>query len=307
MRLMRRLAMRVESSNSVRRDPAAGRPPREGDPRHRARRRGVGERVPEGLRVPGGRRLPRAKSSASRWRPSPRSSRGLLRVRVLLRRRRRALDRSRTRSACRTFVELVSSRRPEAGLVPHGAPSPRLPRRRVGPTPRHQLLCSTSASASTPGATTSMLTLDEQLALDAVIVSHAHLDHVRDLVVAGRQPRPGRPRAPLVVAGTAFTIRALREHFFNNVLWPDFTAINAGQRHRAHGRAPGARARGPPPTSRGLHRPPRCWSRTPSRARASSISRDGAEVAISGDTGPTSAVLGGARRRARTSRPSCRR
>lgn len=74
------------------------------------------------------------------------------------------------------------------------------------------------------GATTSMLTLEEQLALDAVIVSHAHLDHVRDLAALADNRAQGATR-PLVVAGTAFTLRALKEHFFNNVLWPDFTVI----------------------------------------------------------------------------------
>ena len=58
------------------------------------------------------------------------------------------------------------------------------------------------------GATTSMLTLEEQLGLDAVIVSHAHLDHVRDLAALADNRAQGA-RAPLVVAGTAFTVRAL--------------------------------------------------------------------------------------------------
>ncbi len=74
------------------------------------------------------------------------------------------------------------------------------------------------------GATTAMLTLEEQMKLDAVVVSHAHLDHVRDLAsLADNRCQGGN--TPLVVAGTASTIRALREHFFNNVLWPDFTNI----------------------------------------------------------------------------------
>jgi len=74
------------------------------------------------------------------------------------------------------------------------------------------------------GATTAMLTLEEQMRLDAVVVSHAHLDHVRDLASLADNRCQGAGR-PLVVAGTAATIRALKEHFFNNVLWPDFTNI----------------------------------------------------------------------------------
>lgn len=74
------------------------------------------------------------------------------------------------------------------------------------------------------GATTSMLTLAEQLTLDGVLVSHAHLDHIRDLATLADNRAQGAI-TPLVIAGTAYTIKALREHFFNNVLWPDFTSI----------------------------------------------------------------------------------
>ncbi len=74
------------------------------------------------------------------------------------------------------------------------------------------------------GATSTMLTLEEQIALDAIVVSHAHLDHVRDLASLADNRCQGAQR-PLVVAGTRETLRALREHFFNNVLWPDFSAI----------------------------------------------------------------------------------
>jgi ribonuclease BN (tRNA processing enzyme) len=74
------------------------------------------------------------------------------------------------------------------------------------------------------GATSTMLTLDEQLGLEAIVVSHAHLDHVRDLASLADNRCQGATR-PLAVAGTRETLRALREHFFNNVLWPDFSAI----------------------------------------------------------------------------------
>ena len=57
------------------------------------------------------------------------------------------------------------------------------------------------------GATTAMLTLEEQMALDAVVVSHAHLDHVRDLASLADNRCQGAER-PLVIAGTAATIRA---------------------------------------------------------------------------------------------------
>ncbi len=74
------------------------------------------------------------------------------------------------------------------------------------------------------GALTSGLELRAQAKLKAVLVSHAHLDHIRDLAtIADNRTQMGAP--PLVVCGTAFTLGALRKHFFNDVLWPDFTKI----------------------------------------------------------------------------------
>lgn len=134
------------------------------------------------------------------------------------------------------------------------------------------------------GATTSMLALDEQLALDAVIVSHAHLDHVRDLAALADNRAQGATR-PLVVAGTAFTIRALREHFFNNVLWPDFTTIPLV---KGGGATIELRVIEPevPTLVAGFRTTAVLVSHTIESA-GFVIERDGAALAFSGDTGPT--------------------
>jgi cAMP phosphodiesterase len=95
-----------------------------------------------------------------------------------------------------------------------------------GETPKHR----TSAFvvddrlAIDAGSLTSGLDLKAQCALEAVLVSHAHLDHVRDLATLADNRAQNRT-APLVVAGTAETIRILRKHFFNGLLWPDFSKI----------------------------------------------------------------------------------
>ncbi len=95
-----------------------------------------------------------------------------------------------------------------------------------GETPRHR----TSAFvlddqlAIDAGSLTSGLDLPAQCALRAVLVSHAHLDHVRDLAtIADNRTQNGCK--PLVVAATQATIGVLRKHFFNGLLWPDFSAI----------------------------------------------------------------------------------
>lgn len=95
-----------------------------------------------------------------------------------------------------------------------------------GETPKHR----TSAFvldgtlAIDAGALTSGLDLRAQCKLGAVLVSHAHLDHVRDLAtIADNRTQMGMP--PLLVVGTAATLGVLREHFFNDLLWPDFSKI----------------------------------------------------------------------------------
>jgi cAMP phosphodiesterase len=74
------------------------------------------------------------------------------------------------------------------------------------------------------GATSGTLTLRDQKRISAVMVSHAHLDHVRDLAsLADNRCQSGGK--PLQIAGTPWTLAALKKHFFNNILWPDFSKI----------------------------------------------------------------------------------
>jgi cAMP phosphodiesterase len=95
-----------------------------------------------------------------------------------------------------------------------------------GETPKHR----TSAFvvderlAIDAGSLTSGLDLKSQCALKAVLVSHAHMDHVRDLATLADNRAQNRV-APLIVAGTKQTIAVLKKHFFNDLLWPDFTRI----------------------------------------------------------------------------------
>ncbi len=74
------------------------------------------------------------------------------------------------------------------------------------------------------GAITKMLTLAQQQRIEAVVVSHAHMDHVRDLaMLADTRTQQGGP--PLTIASTPGTIDVLKRHFFNDKLWPDFSKI----------------------------------------------------------------------------------
>lgn len=74
------------------------------------------------------------------------------------------------------------------------------------------------------GAVTSMLTLEEQRRIEAVLVSHAHLDHIKDLAtLADNRCQQGGPT--LTVSGVPETIAILKQHFFNDLIWPDFSRI----------------------------------------------------------------------------------
>lgn len=74
------------------------------------------------------------------------------------------------------------------------------------------------------GCLTSGLTLAEQARLDAVLVSHGHMDHLKDLATLADN-RCQNNAAPLVIASCKQTISILKKHFFNGLLWPDFAKI----------------------------------------------------------------------------------
>lgn len=95
-----------------------------------------------------------------------------------------------------------------------------------GETPRHRTSAFLVDERLTldAGALTGTLELPAQYALEAALVSHAHLDHVRDLAtLADNRTQKGLP--PLVVAGIRPTLDVLAKHFFNDKLWPDFSKI----------------------------------------------------------------------------------
>ncbi len=95
-----------------------------------------------------------------------------------------------------------------------------------GETPKHRTSAFVLGGrlAIDAGSITSGMTVADQGKLDACLVSHAHLDHIRDLAtLADNRCQLRAP--PLVIAGTRETLAAVRGHFFNNLIWPDFSKI----------------------------------------------------------------------------------
>ncbi|MEX8494752.1 MBL fold metallo-hydrolase [Sphaerotilus sp.] len=73
------------------------------------------------------------------------------------------------------------------------------------------------------------LTLDELAAIDHIVLTHSHLDHVLGIPLIADSVMQRRlamtPFRPIQVHGLAETLDALRQHVFNNVIWPDFTRL----------------------------------------------------------------------------------
>lgn len=96
-------------------------------------------------------------------------------------------------------------------------------------------------SIGIPGEGTTAFLLDEDVLVDAgtgvcnlpmadlekiehVFLTHSHLDHICALPFLIDTVGVFRPR-PLTVYASAATIDTLKNHIFNNVIWPDFTRI----------------------------------------------------------------------------------
>ena len=68
------------------------------------------------------------------------------------------------------------------------------------------------------------LTLDEMHAIDHVFLTHSHLDHIAALPLM-LDAVSSRRSTPVQVHALPPTLGALRQHVFNNTIWPDFTRI----------------------------------------------------------------------------------
>jgi ribonuclease BN (tRNA processing enzyme) len=80
------------------------------------------------------------------------------------------------------------------------------------------------ALAVDAGALTTTLRLEELLAIDDIVLTHSHFDHVKDVPLLA-DLLIGQRRRPLVVHASTECARTLRENLFSGGLWPDFTRL----------------------------------------------------------------------------------
>lgn len=76
--------------------------------------------------------------------------------------------------------------------------------------------------AGTVGA---VLGEDEQWQIQHILITHSHLDHIRGIPALADNIIIKNLSHTVTVHGIPPVISAMREHLFNNVLWPDFTRI----------------------------------------------------------------------------------
>jgi len=74
------------------------------------------------------------------------------------------------------------------------------------------------------GTGTGVLSFEQLLLIDHVFITHSHLDHIAMLPLLVDTVGDFRTR-PITVHASEETVRILRSHIFNWLVWPDFTAI----------------------------------------------------------------------------------
>lgn len=74
------------------------------------------------------------------------------------------------------------------------------------------------------GSVASALSVEQQSKIDHILISHSHLDHIKDLAFLCDNCFGLRP-TPFKVYTHATVKKILKEHLFNETIWPDFTIL----------------------------------------------------------------------------------
>jgi cAMP phosphodiesterase len=75
------------------------------------------------------------------------------------------------------------------------------------------------------GTIGSVLDEQQQLKIKHILLTHAHLDHIKDLPFLADNIAMNNQRHQVTVISIPEVIDALRANLFNDVVWPDFTKV----------------------------------------------------------------------------------
>jgi ribonuclease BN (tRNA processing enzyme) len=75
------------------------------------------------------------------------------------------------------------------------------------------------------GTIGSVLSEEEQWKLDNILITHSHLDHIRGIPALADNIIIKNLHHTVFIHSTRDVISAMRDHMFNNIIWPDFTQI----------------------------------------------------------------------------------
>ncbi len=80
------------------------------------------------------------------------------------------------------------------------------------------------------GSVTSSLSLEEQVRITDIFVTHPHLDHIKDILFLADNliefvAQHNRP--PVNIRALPEVLDAIATHLLNDTIWPDFTVIPA--------------------------------------------------------------------------------
>lgn len=74
------------------------------------------------------------------------------------------------------------------------------------------------------GCVATALSVKEQALIEHILISHSHLDHIKDLAFICDNCF-GLKKTPFQVYTHGTVKKILKEHFFNETIWPDFTIL----------------------------------------------------------------------------------
>lgn len=133
------------------------------------------------------------------------------------------------------------------------------------------------------GAVCSALDIDEQLAINRVLITHPHLDHVRGLPILADNLNLADGERSLTVIGIPQVLEIIWSHLLNDLIWPDFNKIPSKEKPVLVYRSIREESEFPVDDFRILAFP--SSHSVPSVGYR--IARDGKVLVFSGDTGPT--------------------